>query len=439
MRSALSVLAILFSVSASFAADEWPDYRGPDGQGHSDAKGLPVKWSESENVVWKTAIPGQGWSSPVISGDEIWMTTAIESDKPEAGTPPTAHNFKSKPGPGVKASEKPLSLRAVCVSLQSGKVIKNVEVFFIEKPGYIHNRNSYASPSPVLQKDRLYVHFGTYGTACVSTNESKVLWRNEELKIEHENGPGGSPVLFKDKLFLCCDGSDVQYMAALDAATGKIAWKTNRSVPINKGAQQKKAYATPMAVTINGVEQIVAPAADSVYSYDPATGKELWHVKYNGYSNVARPVYDGKLVYVSTGFDSPVMLAINPEGSGELTADKVVWRDKIQASRQASPVISGNRLYMFSDSGVVKCMEAVTGKEFWREKIAADAAASPLVVDGKVYIFDAREAATVIEDAETYKLVSKNVLDDGFMASPAVAGKALILRTKKSLYRIEQK
>jgi len=440
MRSRLALVSILLIAATAFAADEWPDFRGADGQGHSDAKGLPVAWSDSQNVSWKITVPGKGWSSPVISGDEIWMTTAVEATKADEGTPPSTDDYKSpKPGPGTIVSKTPISLRAICVSLSSGKIVKNVEVFFIEKPGNIHNRNSYASPSPVIEKGKLFVHFGTYGTACVSTADAKVLWRNKDMKLEHENGPGGSPVLFKDKLLLCCDGMDFQYMVALNKETGQIAWKTPRSVPINKGPQMKKAYGTPLVMAIGGKDEVVTPAADALYSYDPNDGKELWHLKYNGFSNVARPVYDGKLLYFSTGFMTPEMWAIKPEGSGELAADKVVWKDKIQAARQTSPVLSGTRLYMFSDSGVVKCLEAATGKELWREKISGDGAASPLVVDGKVYFFDAMDSATVVADADSYKLLAKNKLDDGFMASPAVAGKALIVRTKQSLYRLEEK
>lgn len=439
MRKLALVVACSLT-TALWSADEWPDFRGPGQQGHVETTGLPVTWSETENVVWKAAVPGVGWSSPVISGDEIWMTTAIDAEKPEGDTPPSIDDYKSpQPGSGTRVNAKPLSLRAVCVSFSTGKLTKNVEVFFIEKPGNIHIRNSYASPSPVLEDGKLYVHFGTYGTACVSTVDGKVLWRNNGMKLEHENGPGGSPVIYNDKLLICCDGMDLQYMAALDKRTGSIAWKTNRSVPINKGASMKKAYGTPLVAKIKGVDQCITPAADAVYSYDPASGKELWHMKYNGFSNVARPIYDGNVLYISTGFMTPEMWAIKPEGSGELPSDKVLWKDKIQAARQTSPVFSGKRLYMFSDSGVVKCLNSASGKELWREKIAGDAAASPVVADGRVYFFDAQDSATVIADADTYKLLAKNKLDDGFMASPAVAGKALILRTKRSLYRVQQK
>jgi outer membrane protein assembly factor BamB len=438
MFAIVSVCAA-FSVSVS-ASDEWPEYRGRDGQGHSDAKGLPVTWSETQNVAWKMTIPGKGWSSPVVSGDEIWVTTAIEATQPEAGTPPTKDDFKSKkPGPGTLISPKPLSLRAVCVDLNKGTITKNVEALFIEQPGNIHRRNGYASPSPIIENGKLYVHFGTYGTACISTADSKVLWRNKELRWEHENGPGSTPVLSKDKILLCCDGSDVQFMAALKKDTGEIAWKTPRSTVITKGGDQRKAYGTPLVASIDGKDQVITPAADSLYSYDVETGKELWKIKYNGYSNVARPIYDGKLIYFSTGFDTPEFWAIKPTGTGELGADKVVWKEKVQAARQASPLLSGTRLYMFSDSGVVRCLDAATAKEFWRQKIGGDGAASPIVADGKVYFFDAMEGATVVEDSDTYKLLASNKLDDGFMASPAVVGKSLILRTKQSLYRVEQK
>jgi len=410
IRCSPVALTIALTITAS-AADIWPQWRGPGGQGHSDATGVPLTWSEKENVKWKSPDPGEGWSSPVIADDIIWMTTSQNNGK---------------------------SLRAVCFGLTDGKQIHDVEVFAVEAPEFKHKLNSYASPSPLLEEGKLYVYFGTYGTACLDAKTGKKLWENRELKIDHENGPGSTPMIFKDKILICCDGRDLQFQAALDKATGKVLWKTPRSQPITKGKDMKKAYGTPLVIQVGGKDQVIATAAEAVYAYDVETGKELWYVKYPGFSNVPRPVYGQGLLYICTGFGRPEIWAIKPEGSGDLSASNVVWRVKIQAPAQPSPVLIGERVYMVSDTGTATCMDAKTGKEIWKQLLGGEFSSSPLFVDGRIYFFDRLGLCTVIEPGDTFKVLAKNTLEDGFMASAAVAGKALILRTKKNLYRIEK-
>ena len=441
MRLNNSVFAIMAALAAftAHAADDWPAFRGPDGQGHSAATALPVVWSEQQNIAWKSAVPGAGWSSPVISDGEIWLTTAIEAEFPDAGTAPSLFDYRSAtPAPGTHISPKPISMRALCFDLASGTLKRNIEVFFIKQPGNIQDRNTYATPSPVIEKGGVYVHFGTYGTAAISTSDGKVVWRNQDLKLEHANGPGGSPALYKDKLLICCDGWDAQYIVALNKATGQIAWKTDRSAPMPTTLDGKQAYGTPLIINTGGTDQVITVAANAVYGYEPDTGKELWQLRYKGYSNAAQPVYDGKLLFICTGDPFHEMLAFQA-GHGVLGNDKIVWRNKVQIPRQSSPVLSDNRLYMLSDSGVARCLDATSGREFWRQHLASDVAPSLLAAAGKIYLFDASENATVIEDSDTLKLFAKNKLDDGCMASPAVVGNSLIIRTKKNLYRIQIK
>ncbi|HYG76373.1 MAG TPA: PQQ-binding-like beta-propeller repeat protein [Planctomycetota bacterium] len=411
MHSRMFFAAVLFIAASSFASDSWPQWRGPGGQGHSDAKGLPLTWSEKENVKWKSPDPGEGWSSPCIEGDLIWMTTSQNAGK---------------------------SLRAVCYSLTDGKQLHDVEVFSVEAPEPKHKLNSYASPSPLIEDGKVYVNFGTYGTACLDAKTGKKIWENRELKIDHENGPGSTPMIHKDKIHLCCDGRDLQFQAALDKATGKLVWKTDRSQPINKGKDMKKAYGTPLVINVGGKDQVIATAAEAVYAYDVDTGKELWYVKYPGFSNVPRPVYGNGLLYVCTGFARAEIWAIKPEGSGDLSASNVVWKAKIQVPTIPSPLLLGERIYMVSDTGTLSCLDAKTGKEVWKQLLGGEYSSSPLFADGRIYLFDRAGVSTVIEPGDTFKVLAKNTLEDGFMASPAIAGKALILRTKKNLYRIEK-
>ncbi|MES2568787.1 MAG: PQQ-binding-like beta-propeller repeat protein [Verrucomicrobiota bacterium] len=380
------------------AEDAWTQFRGPTAQGLSEAKGLPRRWSETENIRWKTPLPGEGWSSPVVANGQIWMTTALEEGK---------------------------SLRALCVDFATAK----------------HRRNSYASPTPILDGDRLYLHFGASGTACLSAKDGTKLWENRGLKVDFQNGAGGSPALFQDKLLLTCDGIDCQYEVALDTRTGKVAWKSDRSAVsklMKRPADMRKAYGTPFIASIDGHPQSLTTGAERLYAYDPATGRELWYVDYPGFSNVPIPVTDGKVIVVATGFMKPEVWGIKAGGaSGDATSSHLLWKQVAGGPAQSSPVLVNNRVYMVNDSGILSCLDATTGAIVWKERVGSDFAASLTYADGVIYLFDCMGKSLVIEPGDHYQVLSTNQLADGCMASPAIIGKSLIVRTKTSLYRIE--
>jgi outer membrane protein assembly factor BamB len=411
------LLACVLCATAARATEAiaWPQWQGPEGDGHAGSPGIPLKWSESENVKWKTPTPGEGWSTPVVGHGKVWMTTSTPEGR---------------------------SARLLCVDLASGKLLKDMELINVEAPQKKHKMNSYASPSPILDGDRLYCCFGAHGTVCVDTNTLKILWRNMDLKVDHQNGPGSTPILYKGKLILCCDGMDQQYLAALNISDGSIAWKTPRSQKFKAtAADMKKAYGTPMILDIDGKDVVVEPAAEYLYANDPDSGRELWWVKYPGFSNVPKPIVCDGVLVVCTGFMRSEIWGIKipaKDQSGDLTASNVLWRYKIQVPNKPTPVAVGPNVYMVSDSGTVTCLKAKTGDVVWKEQIGGEFSASPLVADNHIYFFDIAGNTTVIEPGETYKLLTKNTLEDGFMASAAVAGKALILRTKTKIYRIEQ-
>jgi outer membrane protein assembly factor BamB len=395
------------------AADHWPQFRGPDGQGHASASGLPTEWSEQKNIVWRTPIPGEGWSSPVIFGDQIWMTTAEGNE------------------------EK--SLRAVCVDRETGKLLRNVEVFSLAEPGTVNAKNTFASPTPVIEAGRLYVHFGTFGTACLSTETGKLLWTNRDLKLDHKEGPGSSPILYGDLLIFNCDGMDVQYVVALDKHSGRVVWKTDRSGPTAENPDLRKAYSTPLVITVDGQDQLISTGADRVIAYEPATGKEIWVVYYKGYSNVPRPVFgDGRLI-ISTGFTKPQLWAIRPQGRGDLTETNVLWRFLKQVPANPSPLLVGDEVYMVSDRGVATCIDAKTGEACWTERLGGNYSASPMFADGRVFIFSEDGKTFVLEPGRKYHVLATNQLDGRIMASPAMLGRTIYLRTDKYLYRIEKK
>ncbi len=416
MRFAIGLIVFAAAASAGFCADNWPQFRGPGGQGHADDANLPLTWDAKKNVTWRTEIPGTGWSSPVVWGNQVWMTTAINNG---------------------------LSLRAVCVDKTTGKLLHDVEVFTRTAPMKINAKNSHASPSPVIEDGRVYVSFGTSGTACLATDTGKIVWKNEELTIDHKEGPGSSPFLYKNLLVIPCDGIDVQYVAALHKDTGKIAWKTPRSPSLEKiDPDQRKAYCTPQLLTIDGVEQLVIPGAFWTYGYEPATGKELWRVKYpatTGWSTTCRPVTGQGMLILTAGFKAEVYGVRMEKMTGELPESQIVWRHSKDAPLKPSLTVVDTEVYMVSDNGgVIHCLDAKTGKVVWKEKIIGNYSASPIASGKRIYLFCENGKTHVLQAGKEFKLLTTNDLGEKIMATPAVSGNTLFLRTDKALYRIEE-
>jgi len=385
-------------------AEDWPQFRGPDGQGHSAERGLPLTWSETENIAWKASIPGLGWSSPAIQGDQIWLTTALEDGH---------------------------SLHAICVDRNSGQIVHDVELFRKDDPGPIHDKNSHASPTPVIEGDRVYVHFGAHGTACLTT-DGQVFWKTEELKYNHRHGPGGSPALYGDLLIINCDGTDVQFVIALEKLTGQPRWRSERA-----GAQ---AYSTPLVIDVDGSEQLISVGGKQVIAYEPLTGDEIWRSRYaDGYSNVPRPVYDHGLVFVCSGYNTPEVYAIRPQGArGDVTDTHVVWKLARGAPHNPSPLLVGDELYVVSDDGIATCLDARKGTSVWQKRLGGNFSASPVYADRRIYFLTEEGLTTVVAPGKAFKQLAANQIDGRTLASMAVSQGALYLRSADHLYRIEQ-
>lgn len=430
------LLAVVFT-SAAVAADIWPQWRGPDGQGHAaEAHDLPVSWSETENIVWKTPLPGRGWSSPAIAGDECWMTTAIERQATDETRSKRLEGVKNAGSLGVVEA---ISLRALCVDRRTGRLVHDIELFDVGNPQPIHALNSYASPSPVLADGRLYCHFGDFGTACVETTTRKLVWSNRNLRLNHVNGPGSTPVLWKDRLIVHLDGIDTQSIAALDIATGEIAWRTDRSGTLRDDPEQKKAYGTPLVLPLDGKDVLVSPGADWLYAYDPADGRELWKASYGvlGYSVVPKPVAAHGMVYMSTSFNTPEILAWRLAGTA--AAPEIAWREKRGAPSMPSLLVVGDELYSVSDRGIAVCLDAKSGEPRWTERLGGNFSSSPIYADGRIYAGNRDGDTFVIKPGRSFELLSKNRLEGQIMASPVAVGSAIYLRTDKALYRIEKR
>jgi outer membrane protein assembly factor BamB len=393
---------------------DWPQFRGVDGQGHGAAGGLPIRWNDKKNITWKVPIRGSGWSSPVIADNKIWLTTAIVLEK---------------------------SLRVLCLDAQTGATLHDVEVFQKDSLGGIHPKNSHASPTPLVGDDRCYVHFGSHGTAALNT-QGEILWKTE-LKYYHHHGPGGSPTITDGALFIACDGmtkshyddrtiagvTDAQFVVALETASGDIRWKAKRD-----GAHS---YTTPLVIEVAGQKQVVAPGGKRVVAYNPSTGAEIWSCGHEGYSLVPRPVFGLGLVFVCTGYDAPTLLAIRPNGHGDVTNTHIVWKSNQGVPLNPSPILIGDELYTISDQGVASCLDGKTGKVHWRRRLGGNHSTSPLFADGKLYVLDEVGTTHVLSPGTKCKILAKNLLRGKTLASLAASGRALYLRTDSHLYRIE--
>ena len=400
---------------AAFAtrAHDWPEFRGPTGQGISPAKGVPIRWSGSSNVAWKTAIPAAGWSSPVLVRKKVYLTGA--SARNAAGA---------------------LDLSVLCLDAASGKVLWNTNVLSPESGSSLHRKNSHASPTPVVADDRIYAHFGHLGTVCLDL-KGRVVWRQTSVVYPPMHGNGGSPVLAGDLLAFSCDGSSEPFIVALDKKTGQVRWKTRRP---NDAVPRKFSFSTPLLITHAGRKELISPGAGGIYAYDPASGRQLWQVGTgNGFSVVPRPVYAHGMLFVNTDYDFPKLFAIRPGGDGDVTATHLAWQTGRGAPSTPSTLVVGDELYFVSDAGIATCADARTGRVHWNERLGGGFSASPVLAEGRVYFQNEEGVGFVVKAGTTYELLARNELGERTLASAAVDDGALYLRGAEHLYRIGAK
>jgi outer membrane protein assembly factor BamB len=407
------------------AESDWPGFRGPKGDGTSDARDLPLTWGETNGLAWKTATPGRGRSSPVVVGDRIWLTTAIEQDV-----------VRTRIGPDDMQTAEHVNLHALSLDAATGRIRWNVSLFDVEKPEPVHWLNSWSTPTPVAAEGRLYCDFGTFGTACLDAATGEVVWKTR-VPSDHQVGPGSSPVLFQNRLILVRDGREAQFVTALDKATGQPVWRTDRP-PINvSSGNLKKSFVTPLLVEAAGRTQLVAPAAHWVASYDPASGKELWRARHgDGFSIGTCPVFAHGLVFFGTGCFKPQLLAVGVDGEGDVTATKTAWKTLKQVPIMSSPVAAGDELYWVSDEGMATRANARTGEIHWQERLGGGHLASPLHAEGRIYFFGQDGKSTVVKASPQFEKLAENKLEGTVIATPALADGTIFLRTDTHLYRI---
>jgi len=413
-RSFLMLTLVALSRPAAIHAEDWPEFRGPTGQGHVRGT-LPLQWGPNKNIAWKQPLPGNGWSSPVVVNGRIYLTTAAPA--------------------AAAGKESDLSVRTLCLDAASGKTLWDTEVF--QQNGKsaprIHAKNSHASPTPLCDGKVLYVHFGHQGTACLDL-DGKVLWRNTDLKYAPVHGNGGTPILVDNLLVFSIDGSDKQVVVALDRASGKVVWQTDR----RSKATKKFSFSTPLLITVGDQKQIISPASDMVCAYEPKEGKELWRVRYDGYSVIPRPVFGHGLLFVCSGYNRPSLYAIKPDGKGDVTDTHVAWTTNRNVPHTASPLLVGDELYMVSDAGMASCLNARTGEVYWQERTGSNYSASPIFADGRVYLLSEDGKTVVFKASKKYEELARSSINERTLASFAAVDGVLFIRGDKHLYRVQE-
>ena len=395
-------------------SSNWTFYRGSNLDGVSLNKDLPLKWSEQENIVWKTPIHGKGASSPVIYGDQIWLTTADSTGK---------------------------RLYALCISLKTGKVIHDLKVFEPDSIPPLHSLNTHATPTPAIEEGYVYVHFGSMGTACLESGTGKMVWMREDLKCNYVQGAASSPIIYKNMLILHYEGVDIQFLIALDKKTGKTVWKSVRpqELYVNQPAIARKAFITPIIVKVDRKDVLISNGAEVCIAYNPMTGEEIWRIPYSSDTTISMPMFSNGLVIFTTGLLDPIrLMAVKPSGKGDITNTNIVWTvSSKDIPAINSPLIKDGLLYMIHERGVLTCLEAESGKVVYTNKLKGDFYSSPICADGKIFFFSKKGTIYVLQEGREFKIIAENRMDGEYMATPAVSGKLLIVRSNKALYRIE--
>lgn len=411
------LLAVLFLAFTSTDSDNWTHFRGSNLNGIAPQGTFPVSWSPDSNLVWKARIHGQGWSSPVVYGDQIWMTTATEDGR---------------------------EMFAVCVDYQSGDVVHNIKVFTPDSVFRKHEINSYATPTPCIGEGRVYVHFGRYGTACLNTGNGSTIWKRTDLKCDHVQGPGSSPMIYRDLLILHLEGVDVQFIYALNKFTGDIIWQIERPSEVYDKLEPigKKAYITPIVVNVGGKDQLISNGSAMCAAYDPETGEEIWRIVKGVDSTIAMPFEENGIVYFHTSFvvdegnKYATLMAVNPDGRGDIAASNILWSLETPILQLSTPVIRNGLIYNVDTKNIMMCLDAGTGETIWSKRLRGKYNASPIVANGNVYFSSTNGETTVVSEGRELNIVAENKLEGEIWTTPVFVRNSILIRTSAYLYRI---
>ncbi len=416
-------LAAVF-IPLSGSAENWPRFRGPGGQGHSSETKLPVQWSETEHVAWKTPIPGVGWSSPVVWGDHVVVTSTTDEDR---------------------------SCRVICLSLADGAIVWNREVFR-QTPQRKEKRNSYATPTPVVDDRGVFAVFGN-GSIVALDWAGTVQWVNDDVDFYSRHGLGASPVLVDDLLIMPFDGSkrvatagdwpknspdekigwqvpwNKARLMAVNVETGKVDWKVGRGM-------SRIAHVSPNTVTIDGKRQLLSAAGDVIQGFDPSDGRLVWRVFSQGEGVTPSFAIGDGLMFTASGFEKTTLRTVRLGGQGDVTATHVAWENRKGVPTESSLLYVSPFLYAVTSGGIVTCYRGSDGDIVWQERIGGKHSSSPLYADGRLYFLAADGTTTVLQTGDEFVVLAKNKLDGEFQASSGISNGNFIIRSDTNLYCI---
>ena len=417
-RMAVLLLCWLMIFSAvglqTSTAENWPGFRGPTRQGISNEKNLPTQWSETSNIVWKTPIPGTGWSSPIVFDDKVFVTTATDEGA---------------------------SYRLLCLDRMTGKVLWDKQVLR-QKPGHKQVLNSYASSTPVTDGKNIYIVAFDGSIAAVST-EGETVWINRDFEYFSEHGLGVSPILYKELLIVTFDPSssgpdpklgwqrpwDKAVILALDKNTGKVRWEGKRGL-------SRIAHVSPQILSAGGKDQLISSAGDAIQGFDPATGERIWTVSSPGEGVVPSVVVGDGLIFTASGFGDSAIRVVRAGGKGDVTKTHIAWESPDDVPKIPSMLYVKPYLYLVTEAGVANCLKAATGEVIWRERLGGRFSASPVWADGKIYFLSEKGTTTVIADGAEFKTLTENELNETCKASLAVSQGNIFIRSEENLYCI---
>jgi outer membrane protein assembly factor BamB len=396
----------------------WTHFRGSGLNGISAEKVVPVIWNDSTNVVWKTKIEGKGWSSPVVYDNQVWLTTSTENGKQMYG---------------------------LCIDFKTGKEILRTQIFEPSSVFSKHDFNSYATPTPCIEPGFVYLHFGTYGTACLRTGDGSIVWKRTDLNCNHVQGPGSSPIIYKDLLILHLEGTDIQYIVALNKITGETVWKTDRPAECYEKLANigKKAYITPIIVNVKGKDLLISNGSAVCIAYDPESGKEVWRVVQGEDSTIAMPSEENGIVFFFTSFVTPKegeqyceLLAVDPRGKGDVTNTHVLWRYQSPILQLLTPLVKNGLIYFVDTKNNLFCLEAATGKKVYTKRLTGKYNSSPVYAGGNIFFISNTGETLIIREGRKLEITGTNKLTGEVNATPAVLNNSIIIRTNNYLYKI---
>jgi len=422
MKKKLIVTLAVVSLSTFYINAQntnWSHFRGNKLDGIYRESAAPVKWNDTTNILWKVPISGKGWSSPVVWGEQVWLTTATTDGRKMFG---------------------------ICLNKITGKEIFNVKLFESAGTYTKHDFNTYATPTPCIEQGFIYFHFGTSGTACVRTKDGSVVWKRTDLNCEHVQGPASSPIIYKNMLILHIEGTDVQYIVALDKASGKTIWKTDRPEEVYDKLKPigKKAYITPIVINVKGRDILISNGSAACIAYDVLTGKEIWRFIQGEDSTISMPITENGIVFFYTGFVTPPdgeqyseLVAIDPTGTGDITSTSFVrWRLKEPVLQLLTPLVKDGLIYTINTKNQFSCIDALTGKQVYNRRMTGRYNSSPVYAGGNIYFTSVNGETTVLKEGRKLDIVSRNKIEGEVYATPAITGNNLLIRTATDIYCI---